>query len=97
MPCRYEPATAAEKNEEEMTAVMTFTCSICGESSHEICVYCTKDTCDNHMCQRCHRCSDCCVCESPIILEKQVEVAPAEPEAVEEAIAPEEALAETSV
>jgi hypothetical protein len=55
-----------------MTAVMVFTCSICGESSEEICVYCTKDTCANHLCERCKRCSDCCVCESPIIRETQI-------------------------
>ena len=41
----------------------TFTCSICGESSHDICEYCTKDTCENHICSRCRRCSDCCECE----------------------------------
>lgn len=58
--------------------VTTFTCSICGETSEEICVYCTKDTCGNHLCQRCHRCSDCCICESPIIREKQVEALPVE-------------------
>ena len=56
-----------------MTPVMAFTCSICGESSEEICVYCTKDTCANHLCERCRRCSDCCVCESPIIREKQAQ------------------------
>ena len=65
-----------------MTAVMAFTCSICGEGSHDICVYCTKDTCGNHMCERCHRCSDCCLCESPIIREQR-----SEPEPVEEHIA----------
>ena len=41
----------------------TFTCSICGETSHRICVYCTKDACANHLCERCLRCSDCCECE----------------------------------
>jgi len=40
----------------------TFTCSICGDPSHAICVYCTKDACDNHLCVRCLRCSDCCEC-----------------------------------
>ncbi len=80
-----------------MTAVMTFTCSICGESSQEICVYCTKDTCENHLCQRCHRCSDCCVCESPLIVDKEAEDIPAEPEPVEEPVVAEEALQETSV
>ena len=43
-----------------------FTCSICGEPSHEICVYCTKDACGNHHCERCKRCSDCCECEMPL-------------------------------
>jgi hypothetical protein len=42
--------------------VNTFTCSICGESSRDICVFCTKDACGNHLCERCHRCSDCCEC-----------------------------------
>ena len=41
----------------------TFTCSICGEGSRDICVFCTKDACGNHLCERCHRCSDCCECE----------------------------------
>ena len=45
--------------------VATFTCSICGETSRDLCVFCTKDTCRNHMCHRCHRCSDCCECEMP--------------------------------
>lgn len=43
--------------------VTTFTCSICGEASHKICVYCTKDACGNHLCERCFRCSDCCQCD----------------------------------
>ncbi|MBV8896433.1 MAG: hypothetical protein JO051_07970 [Acidobacteriaceae bacterium] len=81
-----------------MTAVMAFTCSICGESSHEICVYCTKDTCDNHMCQKCHGCSDCCVCETPVIREREAEPAfleepPVdEPEVEEQAAVEEEGL-----
>ena len=41
----------------------TFACSICGEPSTEICVYCTKDACNNHLCSRCGRCSDCCECD----------------------------------
>jgi len=41
----------------------TFVCSICGDASEKICVYCTKDACVNHLCERCHRCSDCCTCE----------------------------------
>ncbi len=39
-----------------------FACSICGEPSTEICVYCAKDACGNHLCARCQRCSDCCEC-----------------------------------
>ena len=41
----------------------TFTCSICSEASLDICIFCTKDACGNHLCERCHRCSDCCDCE----------------------------------
>lgn len=43
--------------------VGTFVCSICGDASQSICVYCTKDACANHLCDRCNRCSDCCGCE----------------------------------
>jgi hypothetical protein len=42
---------------------MSFTCSICGEDSTRICARCTKDACNNHLCERCLRCSDCCDCE----------------------------------
>lgn len=42
---------------------MPFTCSICGEESTRICARCTKDACDNHLCEKCLRCSDCCECE----------------------------------
>jgi hypothetical protein len=42
---------------------MPFQCSICGEESTRICVRCTKDACDNHLCEKCRRCSDCCECE----------------------------------
>ena len=42
---------------------MTFQCSICGEESTHICARCTKDACDNHLCEKCLRCSDCCECE----------------------------------
>ncbi|MEO7144743.1 MAG: hypothetical protein ABI165_14690 [Bryobacteraceae bacterium] len=45
-----------------MTETQMFACSICAESSSDICVYCTKDACANHLCERCHRCSDCCEC-----------------------------------
>lgn len=49
-----------------MIEIATFVCSICGETSTDICVYCTKDTCTNHRCLRCLRCSDCCECEVPL-------------------------------
>ena len=42
---------------------MPFQCSICGEESTRICARCTKDACDNHLCEKCLRCSDCCECE----------------------------------
>ncbi len=45
---------------------MPFNCTICGEESTRICVWCTKDTCANHLCQKCARCSDCCECEVPL-------------------------------
>jgi hypothetical protein len=43
----------------------TFQCSICGDVSTKLCVYCTKDACNNHLCDRCHHCSDCCLCDLP--------------------------------
>ncbi len=46
-----------------MTNVMPFVCSICEEQSTRICVRCTKDTCSNHLCEKCGACSDCCDCE----------------------------------
>jgi len=42
---------------------MPFPCSICEEVSTRICARCTKDACDNHLCEKCLRCSDCCECE----------------------------------
>jgi hypothetical protein len=52
---------------------MPFTCSICGEESTRICARCTKDACDNHLCEKCQRCSDCCECEvklaEPVLVE----------------------------
>jgi len=42
---------------------MPFQCSICGEESRRICSRCTKDACDNHLCEKCGQCSDCCECE----------------------------------
>ena len=42
---------------------MPFVCNICEEESTRICVRCTKDTCSNHLCEKCGACSDCCDCE----------------------------------
>jgi len=42
---------------------MPFQCSICDEPSTRICVRCTKDACENHLCEKCGKCSDCCECE----------------------------------
>lgn len=42
---------------------MPFSCTICEENSTRICVRCTKDTCTNHLCEKCGACSDCCACE----------------------------------
>jgi hypothetical protein len=49
---------------------MPFQCSICGEESTRICARCTKDACDNHLCEKCLKCSDCCECE--VALSKHV-------------------------
>jgi len=61
---------------------MPFVCSICEEESAAICVRCTKDTCSNHLCERCGCCSDCCACEVPL---DEHEPAHAAPLPVEEA------------
>jgi hypothetical protein len=63
---------------------MPFHCTICGEESTRICVWCTKDTCANHLCAKCGRCSDCCECEVPLDEAAQAvptvhEAAPMEP------------------
>jgi hypothetical protein len=50
---------------------MPFICSICEEESTRICVACTKDSCDNHLCEKCSRCSDCCGCEVTLNPEEQ--------------------------
>src|SRR5438105_4891232 len=57
------PARAAQYGKKEVTQPMSFSCSICGEESIRICARCTKDTCSNHLCDKCLRCSDCCECE----------------------------------
>lgn len=48
---------------------MPYTCTICEAESTRICVCCTKDTCENHLCEKCQRCSDCCECEVPLLEE----------------------------
>ena len=62
----------------------TLTCSICGEPSSEICVYCTKDSCRNHRCERCKRCSDCCECEIPLSAAEPEVAPPLEEHVIEE-------------
>jgi hypothetical protein len=52
--------------------VAVFTCSICGETSKDICILCTKDACTNHRCDRCKRCSDCCECDVPLSAEEVI-------------------------
>lgn len=73
-----------------MTETVTFICSICGETSADICVYCTKDACANHLCKRCRHCSDCCDCEVPLDSDEHDRVfhekAPHEPEPAAEAV-----------
>jgi hypothetical protein len=41
---------------------MPFACSICEAESTRICAACTKDACENHLCEKCQGCSDCCKC-----------------------------------
>jgi len=59
---------------------MPFTCSICGEESTRICARCTKDACDNHLCEKCRRCSDCCECEVKLSAPARMMVHAAPPE-----------------
>jgi hypothetical protein len=61
---------------------MPFTCSICGEESTRICARCTKDACDNHLCEKCLRCSDCCECEVKLSAPARVVIPAALPESV---------------
>jgi len=68
---------------------MPFSCSICGEESTRICVRCTKDACDNHLCEKCRKCSDCCECE--------VALAPQPTESVRDVLHPAAAQAEPVV
>lgn len=53
--------------------VAVFTCSICGEQSTQICARCTKDTCRNHLCEKCAFCSDCCDCDVPLTPEQPLQ------------------------
>jgi hypothetical protein len=69
---------------------MPFTCSICGEESTRICARCTKDACDNHLCEKCLRCSDCCECE--ITLAEPTTYRVVHPGAAKPAAAPETAV-----
>jgi hypothetical protein len=61
------------------TPTLTFTCTICGEPSTDICIFCTKDSCGNHLCDKCRRCSDCCECE--VHLDEHPEAANLPPQA----------------
>ena len=63
MPCHALINAPCYHAKEKMTATPTFTCSICGEGSTRICARCTKDACDNHLCEKCQKCSDCCECD----------------------------------
>jgi hypothetical protein len=69
---------------------MPFTCSICGEESTRICARCTKDACDNHLCEKCLRCSDCCECEVKLSAPARMMVHAATPDPAE---APDSAAA----
>ncbi len=55
-----------------VTRTAPFLCSICEEESTRICVSCTKDTCGNHLCEKCGNCSDCCNCELSLNPEETV-------------------------
>lgn len=61
---------------------MPFMCSICGEESTRICARCTKDACNNHLCEKCLRCSDCCECEIALSENNHTVVRAAKPEPV---------------
>jgi hypothetical protein len=68
--------------------LMPFTCSICAEESTRICVRCTKDACDNHLCEKCKRCSDCCECEVHLVEQLPPPRIAAKPEPVAASEAP---------
>ena len=67
---------------------MPFQCSICDEPSTRICVRCTKDACENHLCEKCRKCSDCCECEVALDSSRRpvptMQAPPAAPEPVPE-------------
>jgi hypothetical protein len=73
---------------------MPFICSICGEQSTRICARCTKDACDNHLCEKCLRCSDCCECEVALSEPVRHVLRVAVPESAPEPPLAEPALAE---
>ena len=73
----------------------SFVCSICGDPAAEICVYCTKDACGNHLCAKCRRCSDCCECT--VALEEPLPAVPESPPEESTAALESEAIASAEV
>jgi len=69
---------------------MPFQCSICDEPSTRICARCTKDACENHLCEKCLRCSDCCECE--VALDATPRIAPVVQTPADPGTAPEKEL-----
>lgn len=61
-----EAADAPSPPTAEDSGDTQFHCYICEEPSTQICVRCTRDACENHLCEKCQRCSDCCVCEETL-------------------------------
>jgi hypothetical protein len=59
-----EPAPEDQPRVPEAAVSPVFHCHICEEASSEICGRCTRDVCDNHLCERCGHCSDCCTCDA---------------------------------
>jgi hypothetical protein len=59
-----EPEAERQPDAPGVAQSPVFQCHICGEASNEICGRCTRDVCDNHLCERCGHCSDCCVCDA---------------------------------
>lgn len=66
---------------------MPFACTICEQESTQICEFCTKDTCADHLCASCLRCSDCCECDVPLTV--QPNGIPVAPDQRPEDVAPE--------